>query len=980
MPVAAAVLFLAALGSCDSDPVVEPELSLEIVPDSVTLTHIGHQFAFSVRGGTGSGHIRWSSRDTTVFVVAANGSVTATGNGAAGLLAERGRLWDQALVQVEQVVASLETVGDRQEAVAGLPLWRPVGVRLLDAGGMPVSVAKTVRFDASAHGGTVNPAEALSDSAGMVWTEWTLGVALGSQTLVASVAEGASTEITALALPDEGVCARTPQVADELVRRAGVADCAGVTAEHLATIGRLDLGSRGIASLRSGDFAELRNLEWLSLNRNQLTTLPPDIFAGLGNLKSVWLIFNQLKALPRDIFEGVGNMGALRLHHNRLKVLPPGIFEGLKELSYLDLSHNELKTLPPGIFGDLEALEVLSLGYNRLSNLPPGIFAGLEKLRHLRLYGSVSHNNLGELPLGIFDGLSQLRILDLNDAHLSPLRPGVFDDLERLEILKLSTNPLFDLPPGVFDRLAALRELDLTGTYLSRLSLGVFSALRRLEYLDVSHNRLDGLPPGTFAGMNWFQRFMGSGNPGSPFPVALEFARTDAGDALAPGPARVVMRVPDGAPFGFRIPVSVQGGAPSEAWFEVAAGDTASDPVVVDPPSLGDGAVHVSFGQPPGLPPRYDGIEVMPGAQMVLFAASDNRSPVYHESAPGYWLQAGGASEPLPLDPYFSDPDGDSLAYAVETSDGTVIEGRIEGGVLWMEPKGEGEAALVVTAFDPAGLAASQRVAVQVAPPVDSTRFNINLIFDPGFTDDQKAAMRRAADRWEEVVVGDLPDVPIDGYMETRGEHGPRMAGVVDDLVVHSRWAPGKSITHAWKGGVRDASGLAFYGGASYSTLAVQWRPGLFREIGQHEMGHVLGLFLSGRRFRNEIGSPPEWYFTGPLAVEAFDAAGGSAYDGPKIPMDSRGVHWRRSVFGEEIMSSNADVISAVTLQALADLGYVVDLTKADEYRLPGTGGAAGDAASDRVEADAFELADAILRLPVVVVDEKGKVVRVIRD
>ncbi|MYA41286.1 MAG: hypothetical protein F4Z31_06000 [Gemmatimonadetes bacterium] len=1005
LPVVASALFLAILGSCDSDPVVAPEPSLQIVPDSVTLTHIGQRFAFSVRGGGGPGAdaVRWSSRDTTVFTVDADGTVAARGNGSAGLLVERGRQWSQAPVRVEQAAATLETVGDGQEAVVGIPLWRPVAVRLLDAGGTPVSVATTVRFDASAHGGAADPAEVLSDSAGMAWTEWTLGGVLGSQTLVASVAGGVRAEITALALPNVGVCARTPEVADELVRRAGAVGCAGVTEEHLAAITHIDLTSRGIASLRSGDFAGLSSLELLHLNRNHLTALPPDIFAGLGNLRWLSLIFNHLTALPPGIFSDLGNLRLLWLHYNRLAALPsgifsgmprlyqaslsdnelaalpPGIFEGLPQLRELNLGYNELAALPPGIFHDLEALEVLDLHENRLSELAPGIFEGLAGLQRLSLYGSVGRNQLGELPPGIFDGLSRLTSLNLRGTGLASLRPGAFDDLEELEVLDLYTNPLYDLPPGVFDRLRALRELILGGTYLSRLRPGVFGALRRLEYLDVASNDLENLPPGIFAGKPRFERFLGRNNPGSPFPVAVQFVRTDADDMLAPGPARVVMRVPDGAPFGFRIPVSVQGGAAYEAWFEVAAGDTASAPLAVGPPSGGTGAVHVSFGQPPGLPPRYNGLEVVPGGQMILFAESDNRSPVYRESVPAYWLQAGGVPEPLPLGPYFSDPDGDSLVYAVEASDGKVIEGRIEGGVLWMEPKGEGEAALVLTAADPEGLAASQRVAVQVARPVDPSRFNIDLIFEPGFTDEQKAAMRRAADRWEEVVVGDLPDVPIDGYMETTGVHGPRMAGVIDDLVMHLRWAPGNSITLAWKGGVREGSRLAFYGGASFRASAARWSLGTFHDVGQHEIGHVLGLFASGRRFKKKLGSPREWHFTGPLAVEAFDAAGGSEYDGPRIPMNGSGVHWRRSVFGQEIMSSNADVISAITLQALADIGHEVDLTKADEYRLPGTGSAAGDAANVPV-AEAFELTDGILRLPVVVVDENGKVVRVIRD
>jgi len=112
------VLLVAALGSCDSDPVVEPLPSLQIVPDSVTLTHIGQRFAFSVRGGGGPGAdaVRWSSRDTTVFVVEADGTVTARGNGSAGLLVERGRQWSQAPVRVEQAAATLQTIGEGQEA------------------------------------------------------------------------------------------------------------------------------------------------------------------------------------------------------------------------------------------------------------------------------------------------------------------------------------------------------------------------------------------------------------------------------------------------------------------------------------------------------------------------------------------------------------------------------------------------------------------------------------------------------------------------------------------------------------------------------------------------------------------------------------------------------------------------------------------------------------------------------------------------
>ena len=71
--------------------------------------------------------------------------------------------------------------------------------------------------------------------------------------------------------------------------------------------------------------------------------------------------------------------------------------------------------------------------------------------------------------------------------------------------------------------------------------------------------------------------------------------------------------------------------------------------------------------------------------------------------------------------------------------------------------------------------------------------------------------------------------------------------------------------------------------------------------------------------------------------------------------------------------------------QALADLGHVVDVSKADPFTLPGAsqGDAVAGAGADGVEGGGgpgFEFADSIIRGPVTVVDSTGKVVRVIRN
>ena len=87
-------------------------------------------------------------------------------------------------------------------------------------------------------------------------------------------------------------------------------------------------------------------------------------------------------------------------------------------------------------------------------------------------------------------------------------------------------------------------------------------------------------------------------------------------------------------------------------------------------------------------------------------------------------------------------------------------------------------------------------------------------------------------------------------------------------------------------------------------------------------------------------------------------------------------------MFAGEIMGRLGNALSAITVQALADLGHGVDVSKADPYT-PGLaqgGAAAGAAAADGAGQEEFMRPDSIRRLPVVVVDENGKVVRVIRN
>ncbi len=1222
MPVAVAALFLAALGSCDSDPVIEPEPTLEIVPDSVTLTHIGHQFAFTVRGGEA---VRWNSRDLAVFTVDADGMVTARGNGTAQVQAWTPESSDHALVRVRQSADMLEAFGDGQRAAAGLWLIEPVGVRVLDAGGAPVS-GFTVRFEPGAGDGKVEPVEAQTDSAGVAsarwtlgpepgpqtlavsaeglavveiaatallpdeavdsfevhagrdqwawsgrvlaapivvraldeggrpmraatvrfepdaggraapetaisdssgvssttWTlgavagpqtlavstggdarveviatardpdgavasvevhsgedqwglagqalpdsvavivtddtgrpvwgaavrfepeaasgsadpgtartdslglasaEWTLGSELGAQRLVVT-AGGVAVSFEAAAVSDEGVCNRTPEVSAAIVQRltqfhrTRVSGCAEVTDEALGRIDLLQLHRKGIKRLRSGDFAGLVALGVLHLQENELAELPAGVFDGLSQLRRLGLQYNQLVELPHDLLAQLGQLQSLDLDGNRLPELPPDIFEGLARLRYLYLGANELTQLRPDIFDGLSALENLHLSHNRLTSLPEDVFDGLSNLEFLTMRG----NQLTSLPEDIFSGLSRLTDLRVGNNRLTGLAAGVFRETSNLQRLNLEGNRLTELPPGllsetpalqqlflrinrltmlppdVFEGLPNLFRLALRNNDLTELPPGIFARTPKLAELSLEFNRIEQLAPGLFAGLSELEWVTLHGNTGSPFPIRPEFVRVD-GDPLAPGPARVAVQLSPGAPFAFSVPVSVQRGTISREAVSLLAGDTISAVFEVSASVDGD-AAHVGFEPLAAFVPEgYEGLALARGEELVLFAEADNRSPVARSVIPAHRLQAGGPSADLVLADYFDDPDGDLLAYTVAMTESGVVAERIEDGVLWLDPMSVDTTEVEVTATDPGGLRATHRFRAWVVPAPDPDAFNIELYFDPGFTPEEEAVIRRAANRWTEVVTGDLPDVPVLGPLSKScfdGPSPPRVVGVIDDVLVRmtfvARVGVGRNVGAAATCGERE-SGQAFLGASWFAQWYFRDRDGGMEDLYEtalHEIGHILGLGLwaystspeSWRElFRDGDG---DGHFAGPRAVAAFDAAGGEAYVGGKVPLEDRisstNIHWRKRVIPGDIMApGGGSLLTAISIQALADLGYEVDVSKADPYTLPMA--AQGDALGDiAVEGgDAEVLVDDVIMVPVVVVDRNGKVVRIIR-
>ena len=279
--------------------------------------------------------------------------------------------------------------------------------------------------------------------------------------------------------------------------------------------------------------------------------------------------------------------------------------------------------------------------------------------------------------------------------------------------------------------------------------------------------------------------------------------------------------------------------------------------------------------------------------------------------------------------------------------------------------------------------------------------FDIELVFPDDFTETHKSVLQYAVLRWMSVIKDDLPDYEFTQSRSGKcGDHSYEIpAGErIDDLRIYigTFEGLGGATGYGSPSVLRNETHLPVLGCMAFNLSIAN-----LLITGLHEIGHVLGFGTLWDELGFYQDLDGDTHFNGPLAIAAFDEAGGSDYTGAKVPVQKGGGgHWRPSAFPDEIMRpGGGSALSAITVQSLADLGYGVDVTQADEYTLPGTTAAQasamqavsipaipGDdrlngrlASPTQVEPELWCSLDAE-REPVYVVDQLGRIIRTIGD
>ena len=228
------------------------------------------------------------------------------------------------------------------------------------------------------------------------------------------------------------------------------------------------------------------------------------------------------------------------------------------------------------------------------------------------------------------------------------------------------------------------------------------------------------------------------------------------------------------------------------------------------------------------------------------------------------------------------------------------------------------------------------------AAAVARSAYKIEVRFLGGLTTAQKNAFKTAADRWASVIVGDLPSVRVDGE-------------VVDDLLILAQGTaidgPGRILGQAGPTHIRPASAgkskfLPVKGIMSFDTadLKDMQKDGTLKDVITHEMGHVIGIGTiwerkgllkdAGKNTVRFVGKNARREYGKLLKKKAADVPVENT-GGP----GTAGGHWRESVFRNELMSgfiaAPNNPLSRITVASLQDMGYEVDMAKAEPYKLP---------------------------------------------
>ena len=647
---------------------------------------------------------------------------------------------------------------------------------------------------------------------------------------------------------------------------------------NLASLVQLSLDGNNLSGSIPPELDNLASLEQLYLSDNELSGPIPPELGNLASLVQLWLDGNNLSG---SIPPELGNLASLRslwLHGNALSGPIPPELGNLASLVQLRLSDNELSGPIPPELGNLASLEEVL--YLSDNALTGPIPPELGNLASLGVLGLSDNDFSGPIPPEL-GNLASLTSLYLSDNALSGPIPPELGNLASLISLWLHGNALSGPIPPELGNLASLEQLYLSDNALSGPIPPELDNLASLVQLRLSDNELSGpIPPelGNLASLE--QLYLSDNELSGPIPPEL--------GNLA---SLVQLRLSD---------------------------NELSGPI---PPELGNLTSLRSLwlrGNPDLCAPADPQLRAwLIDWRLYPFACRSNPDV---RLLPLALMRADGNGVSLPLPDDLSNP-------AVNVSDPGVVAATVADGWLVLEPQGIGRADVELVSSG-GGFPVVAGVAVREAVGT----FGIDVVMEQPAPLRYEETMIAAADWWSSVLDG------TEWTDQRTVCFNDEATAEADELLIHAGIDTetkyvGYSASCFFPPSEEDSTTYEPAGGKVWVNLHYTGSEGLMR----HEIGHILGLVKWP--VRTGLTTQDRAHFIGPRAVEAYRAGGGDS-GLPGVPLQEYGCRCHWDVY--ELMGTGGGAGDALSLAALADAGYTVDMTEATPWRKPDNAAAAG--------------------------------------
>lgn len=212
---------------------------------------------------------------------------------------------------------------------------------------------------------------------------------------------------------------------------------------RLTELNEVDLSRNEINSIELNTFKELKKLETLKLDYNEIVEIQFKLFYyQQDSLRNLNLNNNKLKEIPLEI-RILSYLRELYLYGNMIKEIDSGTFIGVNYLTVLDLGNNAIEEIKEYLFKDKGRLKVLKLNNNMLKKIHQECFKPLISIEVIQLYDNDLTNvnsfflESTTLPISFYD------VESLNEyGYISDWRDFLdqFPKLPKTEVISKNLN------------------------------------------------------------------------------------------------------------------------------------------------------------------------------------------------------------------------------------------------------------------------------------------------------------------------------------------------------------------------------------------------------------------------------------------------------------------------------------------------------------------------------------------------------------